>query len=122
MLEAATAYLANRLASVTSVPITYSRSDEFGATSETIQATRGTTSYESTEADGTIHRITGRDYLIARNLFGTFTEPQENDEITDGPEVYVVHAMDGDKPFRYCDTGKNQMRIHTKLLRTTDGD
>ncbi len=122
MLEAATAYLANRLATVTAVPVVYSRADSFGATSETIQATRGQSTYESTEADGTVNRITARDYLVPAASLATFIEPQDNDEITDGTEIYVVQSMAGDKPFRYSDPGKHQIRIHTKLLRTTDDE
>lgn len=122
MLEAGTSYLANRLAAVTAVPVTYSRSDAFGATTETIQATRGQSTYESSEADGTINRMTARDYLVSTSLLATFGEPRDNDEITDGTEVYVVHSMSGDKPFRYSDQGKHLTRIHTKLLRTTDAE
>jgi hypothetical protein len=70
ILENATSALAGILDTHASVPISYSR----GMTTITpLTAIRGSTPYESSDADGIIHRTIARDYLMAppRSRFPT---------------------------------------------------
>jgi hypothetical protein len=109
--------LAEILTAKTAVEIVYSRPDALGGCSATMRATRGSTPYESTNADGLIERIVARDYLIETATFPFELPPRDEDEITDGDEIYVVHSMSGGQPYRFADPGKSIVRVHTKLLR-----
>lgn len=110
LLETATAYLATQLTALTAVSVIYSR----GATSISISATRASTPYEASDADGVIHRTIGRDYLIESALFPFSDLPRDGDTIIDLDETYIVHSMPGEQPYRYSDPGRSLLRIHTK--------
>ena len=110
LLETATAYLATQLTALTAVGVVYSR----GATSVSINATRASTPYEASDADGVIHRTIARDYLIAATLFPFSDLPRDGDTIIDLDETYIVHSMPGSPPYRYSDPGRSILRIHTK--------
>jgi hypothetical protein len=111
MLENATAALASILDTHASVPITYSR----GMTSISgLTAIRGSTPYESSDADGIIHRTIARDYLMRADTFPFSDMPRDGDIISDGEDYYLVHSMTGERPWRYSDPGQSLLRIHTK--------
>lgn len=115
LLESATAYLANRLESHTTIDIVYSRTDDFGGESLPLKATRGSTPFEATSEDGIVHRWETRDYLITASTL-TFGIPIDGDTITDGTDTYHVQSVGGQQPYRYSDPGRSIIRVHTKLM------
>lgn len=110
ILDAALAHLADQMRTHLSVPITYSRD---GA-SITCQATRGSTPYEATDAEGIIHRTVARDYLIHVEQYPFTDLPKSGDLIHDAGEDYVVHSMIGSQPYRFSDPHRRILRVHTK--------
>lgn len=110
ILDAALAHLADQMQTHLSVPITYSRD---GA-SVTIQATRGSTPYEATDADGIIHRTVSRDYLIHVEQYPFTDLPRSGDLIHDAGEDYVIHSMTGSQPYRFSDPHRRILRVHCK--------
>jgi hypothetical protein len=110
LLETATASLAAQLRTHTAIDVVYSRS----MASISVKATRAATPYESSDTDGIIHRTVARDYLIATTDFPFVDPPRNGDTITDSGDVYLVHSMTGETPWRYSDPGRSLMRIHTK--------
>jgi hypothetical protein len=115
LLESATAYLAQRLESQTTIDIVYSRIGDFGAESIPLKATRGSTPFEATSEDGIVHRWETRDYLIKAATL-TFGVPIDGDTITDGTDTYQVQSIGGQQPYRYSDPGRSIIRVHTKLM------
>ena len=92
-----------------------------------VQATPGETTFEVDTEGGTIERIESRDFLIlAANLIllGMETLPHRGDRVKEpagaGGSVLVYEVMSpGDgPPWRYSDTYRKTLRLHTKLLGT----
>jgi len=110
MLEQGTQHLAAMLTQHTSVEIQYSKRK----ITKTIRATRGSTPFEGSDADGIIHRTVTRDYLIATDQWPFSDDPQDGDRITDGNQVYLVRSVPGQPVWRFSDPGEHLYRIHTK--------
>lgn len=104
--------------------ILYRRGDH----SVTLDAIIGRTEYEATDEYGITIQTESRDYLpLAADLIldGEVTLPQIGDTIkeTDG-EVTVVYEVlpIGQQPhWRYSDTFRKRLRIHTKLVSRNGG-
>jgi len=114
MLQAGSQWLAQQLGQHASDCITYSR----GAVTLKIDATRGTSTFESEDVDGAIHRVETQDFLITdvskfESRFGT---PQDGDQVNDGKSNYRVLAPGGEKPYRYSGQHRTVLRIHSKQL------
>lgn len=106
--------LCDTLDDMVGVSVTYSR----GTLSATVIATIGETIFESDTEFGVL-RIESRDYLITKSRLDDagFGEPQRGDRITEtqGDEVVTYEVLDrpGAMPFRYCDSGRARVRVHT---------
>ena len=113
MLRDGAAWLTRQIANHASDPITYSR----GAVSLSITATKGTTSFDSEQSDGSMIRFESIDYLIeAATLTPTMGLPQDGDLIHDGDHTYELLALNGAQPFRYSDRHRTIIRVHTKQI------
>ena len=110
MLETGTAHLAASLAQHASVDITYTKRK----VSKPIKATRGSTPFEASDAEGIIHRTTTRDYLIAKTKWPFTEDPEDGDRIVDGNDTFVVRSVPGQPVWRFADPGNNLYRVHTK--------
>jgi len=81
--------------------------------------------YLADDGHGLLQQQFVRDYLLlAADLdFGAGpAEPQRGDRIKeafgDTVKVYEVVALGGEPHWRYCDSGHQELRIHTKLIAT----
>jgi hypothetical protein len=110
MLETGTAHLTTMLDAHTSIAIVYSRS----GVSVSCNATRGSTPFEASDAEGIIHRTARRDYLISADQFPFTEHPREGDSITDAGDRYAVQSIPGEPVWSWVDGAKTLMRIHTK--------
>ena len=110
MLETGTQHLATALTQHAGVEITYTKRK----ITKPFKATRGSTPFEGSDADGIIHRTVTRDYLIAKSVWPFSDDPEDGDRITDDGETYVVRSVPGQPVFRFADPGKNLYRVHTK--------
>lgn len=96
--------------------VTYRR----GAESLSVNATVGRFLFKSTDSAGvTVYEET-RDYLIRAVELTTLGEPARGDEIVETvggiEQLFRVHAPDGEPVFRYSDTERLVMRIHTQHM------
>jgi hypothetical protein len=58
-----------------------------------------------------------RDYLFPvcdLILGGEPADPQAGDRIIDGPSTFEVMRGQGERPYRYSDSGRTLLRVHTK--------
>lgn len=102
-------------------PVSYAR----GATAIEMHATIGRTEFEQADEAGLIHRVESRDFLVRTAdliLDGQPTLPKAGDRIreTDGTATLVYEVLSpGDEPvFRYSDSYRKALRIHTKHIAT----
>src|SRR3954466_8485975 len=114
LLQQGSDWLADRLKSVASQSVVFSR----GATSNSVSATIGRTLFEATSELGIVERWEARDYLIqAVDL--PLGEPRRGDqirEIQNGTTyVYEVMAPGNEPAYRFSDPYRKTYRIHTKL-------
>jgi hypothetical protein len=113
MLRDGAAWLARQMIDSASDPVTYSRD----SVSLSIQATKGTTSFDSEQADGSMIRFEAIDFLItASTLIPSMGLPQDGDQIHDGEHTYELLALSGVQPFRYSDRHRTILRVHTKQI------
>lgn len=113
MLRQGAIWLARQMIDNASDPITYSRD----AVSLSIQAVKGTTSFDSEQADGSMIRFEAIDFLIeAATLLPSMGLPQDGDLIHDGEHTYELLALSGVQPFRYSDRHRTIIRVHTKQI------
>lgn len=99
--------------------VTYSR----GAEEITINATIGKTERDVFDANGTMMKVMGRDYIVQTAdlvLGGEPVEPKRGDQIreTSGSQVHVYEVMsEGNHPaWRHGDRAGKTFRIHTKYV------
>jgi len=106
-----------------SITVTYSR----GEVSADVDAIPGATRFETEDETGIHVKSQMRDYLIPAAslvLDSVQTLPIEGDRIAevDGSKrhIYEVLPLGGEPCWRYSDTYRDLLRIHTKLLMTED--
>lgn len=114
MLKQGLAWLeAQRKTHLTS-PVIYRR----GGDSAEVPATVGKTVFKVTDDYGRFQYIESRDYLISAAdlmLKGAQILPEPGDEIVEDGFVYEVMAPNNEPEWRYSDSCRNTLRIHTKL-------
>jgi hypothetical protein len=119
LLERGAAWLDQQRSRHLTRTVTYLRSTE----SVDLPATIGKTVFEQADEYGVIHRTESRDYLITAAelvLGGTPEQPKAGDRIREavGEQVflYEVMAPGGEPPWRFSDTYRRTLRIHTKFV------
>ncbi|MCA9179682.1 MAG: hypothetical protein KDB14_34740 [Planctomycetales bacterium] len=121
LLQIGASWLADQMKTHASIDVTYER----GAEQVPIKATVGKTEFELDDGSGVVVRIQSRDYLIhAADLVlgGVETLPVAGDLIREaqGPTIFVYEVMaPGNEPhYRYSDSFRKLLRIHTKHVAT----
>lgn len=97
-----------------SLPIIYRRGDASAA----ITATVGKTVFKVSDDYGRFQYIESRDYLINVSdlvLDGNTVLPKAGDEIEESGFVYEVMAPNHEPEWRYSDSYRQCLRIHTKF-------
>lgn len=95
-------------------PVIYRRSDYITA----VPATIGKTIFRIEDDYGRIVHYESRDYLVSSAdlvINGTVVLPEKGDEIIDDGFIYEVMAPANEPEWRYSDTFRNTLRIHTKM-------
>lgn len=92
-----------------------------GALETRIRATRGRTQFDQLAEDGTVTRFESDDFLfpLAELLLdGEPTEPERGDTIQPECGDVVFHVVPGSeaKCFRYCDSFRIEVRVHTQRI------
>ena len=83
-----------------------------------IPATIGKTIFRIEDGYGRIVHYESRDYLISSAdlvINGTVVQPEKGDEIIDNGFIYEVMAPANEPEWRYSDSFRNTLRIHTKM-------
>jgi len=94
--------------------VIYRRGGDFVA----VPATIGKTIFRIEDNYGRIVHYESRDYLISSSdliINGIIIMPQKGDEIIDEGFIYEVMAPANEPEWRYSDTFRNTLRIHTKM-------
>ena len=114
-MDSAISAMHTALQAVAGLAVTYHRGDA----SVSVTATIGQTTFRFDDEVG-VTRIVTRDYLIATSalvLDGAAALPAAQDTITEtrGSTVYThtVGTPDGEPPYRFSDSGKSILRVHT---------
>lgn len=93
-----------------------------GTSSLFLQAMRGRSVFEVTDANGFSTRVEAQDYIIFVDdlrLDGVPTTPQSRDQIIDGDLTFEAMDVGSEPCFRYADENRYQFRIHTKKVAET---
>lgn len=114
--------MANRTArQVAGVTIAYLR----GGESIELTARVGRSFHTQTDQGGFVTRIEVRDYLLAASelvIGGSQVEPAAGDLIQeavgDTTFTYELLPIDNEREWRYSDTTRTELRIHTKRVAT----
>lgn len=122
MLSQASEWLSEQRAEHCSVLVTY----VYAGTAIYAYATPGVSMFQTTDANGALLSYESRDYLFrSRDLVLNdvrFT-PRAGDviyeTINDVVHKHEVSAPAGEPVFRYSDTSKHSIRVHTKHVGTT---
>lgn len=113
LLKTGANWLAEQMLSHASDCITYTRD----AVSIDMQATVGSTAFESDQGDGGFVRFESKDFIFqAKKLVDRIGLPKDGDTIHDGQHTYEVLSLSGSQPFRYCDRHRTLIRVHTKQI------
>lgn len=125
LLANGASWLAERMESENSQPVTYAR----GSKSVTINASFAKTEFSVSDQDAILHEINSHDFILRvdQMRFGIQPfEPVAGDrilvEMNDRTRIYEVteygHSADGTALiFRWCDPYKKQIRVHTRFVR-----
>ena len=123
LLQTGSSWLADQMKTHASVDVVYER----GAEQVPVKATIGKTEFELDDGSGVVVRIQSRDYLIHAadlQLSGSPTLPVAGDRIreTQGNKTFVYEVMaPGNEPhYRYSDTFRKLLRIHSKHVASED--
>ena len=103
--------------------VTYRR----GSDTVDLAATIGRTKFEVDDSYGAIERYESRDFLVLAEeliLGGALRLPERGDRIDEAvgttTYVYEVCAPGKEPPWRFSDAYRQTLRIHTKLITTTN--
>jgi len=113
MLKNAMSWLESQREKHLSSFITYRRDDD----TVEVPATIGKTVFRIEDEYGRVVRYESRDFLITASdlvLTGTLVLPERGDEIIDDGYIYEVMAPANEPKWRYSDSFRNTLRIHTK--------
>ena len=123
LLQTGSSWLADQMKTHASVDVVYER----GVEQVPVKATIGKTEFELDDGSGVVVRIQSRDYLIHAadlQLSGSPTLPVAGDRIreTQGDKTFVYEVMaPGNEPhYRYSDTFRKLLRIHSKYVASED--
>ena len=97
------------------VPVIYRLGDQ----SVELPATIGRTVFKVSDDYGRYQYIESRDYLVTAAdlvLNGETTLPESGDEIVENGQIYEVMAPNGEPEWRYSDSSRQCLRIHTKHI------
>lgn len=112
LLASGAAWLAGQLAAGASRSVRYSRGADYG----TVNATIGTSRFESQGTSGVIEQWESRDFIIKAGTL-PFGEPLRHDKIIEtvnGVDVtYEVTSPRGVPVFHYGDAFRQTVRVHT---------
>ena len=114
ILKSALSWLESQRKKHLTSPVIYRRN---GNTAE-VPATIGKTIFRIEDDYGRIVHYESRDYLISSAdllINGIIIIPEKGDEIIDDGFIYEVMAPANEPEWRYSDTYRNTLRIHTKL-------
>ncbi|MDD5699441.1 MAG: hypothetical protein PHH77_12575 [Victivallaceae bacterium] len=115
MLQEGIAWLESQRKSHLTVPVIYRR----GGNSAGVPATVGKTVFKVTDDYGRFQYIESRDYLISAAdlvLNDAPILPEPGDEIVEDGFVYEVMAPNNEPEWRYSDSYRQTLRIHTKYI------
>lgn len=120
LLADADEWLAGQFRSHLSSAVTYTR----GVNSISgLLATVGRTQFETTDDNGVVEAWESRDFIVSKSdmvLSSTAIEPARGDRITQTLNgatcVFEVMAPAGQPVWRWSDSRRYRMRIHTKLV------
>jgi hypothetical protein len=125
LLKVGSDWLQDQLKTHASQSVIYQR----GTESVGVAATIGKTIFEVDDGYGVVEKIESRDFLIhaAELILGeSQTLPERGDRIreTQGAVIYIYEVMaPGKEPhYRFSDSYRKQLRIHTKHVDTEDAD
>ena len=119
MLQEGLSWLESQRKTHLSVPVIYRR----GSDSAEVPATIGKTVFKVTDDYGRYQHIESRDYLISAAdlvLNDTRILPEPGDEIIGNGFIYEVMAPNNEPEWRYSDSSRQTLRIHTKLTGGND--
>jgi hypothetical protein len=117
MLQNGLAWLEAQRKTHLSSPVIYRRGGG-GEASLVLPATVGKTVFKVADDYGRFQYIESRDYLISAAdlvLNDARILPEPGDEIVEDGFVYEVMAPNNEPEWRYSDSCRNTLRIHTKL-------
>ena len=122
LLEYGSRWLDDRRVRHLSRPVVYTRGDA----AVSVQAAIGRTTFEVDNGTGVFESYESRDFLISSAdlvLDETLVLPQRGDRIQEEQNgvtyVYEVMAPGREPVFRFSDTYRQTLRIHTKLVEAT---
>ncbi|MDD5699517.1 MAG: hypothetical protein PHH77_12960 [Victivallaceae bacterium] len=121
MLEQSLAWLEAQRKIHLTVPVIY----RHGSDSAEVPATVGKTVFKVIDDYGRFQHIESRDYLISAAdlvLDNIRILPQPGDEIEENDFIYEVMAPNNEPEWRYSDSCRQILRIHTKLTGETDAE
>ena len=110
LLENAMRWLEAQRRKYLTVPVIYRRGDQYLE----LPATIGRTVFKVSDDYGRFQYIESRDYLISATDLATL--PEKGDEIVENGFVYEVMAPNGEPEWRYSDSSRQCLRIHTKHI------
>lgn len=114
-------WLALTVSVYASKEVTYRRGDRL----RSVRATKGRTSFDVADPEGSVLRVDSVDFIIAAaalDLGSGIILPKRGDRVTDaqGVEHEVSHPS-GLAPYAWCDPGRKLLRIHTKRTGADSG-
>jgi hypothetical protein len=124
MFAKGAAFIGQSLRNHASRSITISDRLENPSVTITLPASSGKTHFDEDEGDGIIITYDARDWLVAKSdmldQFGAVIEVKRGWIIQDSldQERYEVYAPPGVQPWKYSDSEKTRIRIHSRNLDT----
>jgi hypothetical protein len=126
LFEKASVWLQDQRVKFLSHMVVYQRGTE---TCE-LAATIGRTVFEQSDDYGIVHKTESRDFLIRASdlvIAGTTMLPRAGDRVREGADgrTFVYEVMGQNQrgecpPWRYSDSYRQTLRIHTKLIATEE--
>jgi hypothetical protein len=118
LLETGSQWLSDQIDKHLSSPVRYRR----GSSSVLVQAGKGRTTFDLPSSNGMIVETESRDFLItASKLLDSAQQlPLVGDRIieeVDGElRAYEVQNFGTERPYRFCDSHRIKLRVHTKYV------